>query len=656
MTGGDGDDIYVADASSDIITESTGGGVDLVRTQVSRTLGAFLENLTLIGAAANGTGNELANLITGNASNNVLSGLAGADTLIGGAGNDTLNGGAGADSMSGGLGDDVYSVDDAGDTTSEAPGEGTDRIDAAISWTLALDLENLTLIGVAASGAGNGLANRLIGNASNNSLSGLGGDDLLIGGAGADALDGGAESDTVDYSASGAGVTVNLLTGAGTGGDAQGDTLVSIENVIPTGFNDVLTGNSAANLLSGGAGDDSLDGGAGTDTLNGGAGADALNGGAGTDTVDYSSSGAGVTVNLQTGAGVGGDAQGDTLVLVENLIGSGFNDILTGNSVANLLSGGAGDDTLDGGAGADALFGAAGDDTLDGGAGADTMAGGLGNDTYFVDVAGDITTELAGQGLDTLSTVFNWTLVGEIENLTLIGIASTGTGNDLANVIIGNASDNILSGLGGADTLSGGGGNDMLDGGTGADSMLGGDGDDTYIVDQFFETITELAGQGTDLVLSSVSYTLGPQVENLTLTGAASIDGAANGFIDNFIVGNEANNTLNGGFGNDTLRGGGGADTLNGGQGGGIDIADYSTSGAGVTVNLQTGAASGGDAQGDTLINITGVIGSAFADILIGNTFLDGGAGDDHLDANRFVDGAPGSTLCGFAMAGPLTI
>ena len=175
-------------------------------------------------------------------------------------------------------------------------------------------------------------------------LTGDGGANTLVGGAGADALNGGGGTDTADYSSSAMAVNVNLLANSGAGGDAQGDTFSSIENLIGSAFADMLTGDTGANTL---------DGRSGNDTLIGGAGADALIGGAGTDTADYSSSAAGVTVNLQAGSGSGGDAQGDTLSSIENIIGSAQADTLTGDGGVNTLAGGSGADVLKGRAGND---------------------------------------------------------------------------------------------------------------------------------------------------------------------------------------------------------------------------------------------------------------------------------------------------------------
>jgi serralysin len=249
-------------------------------------------------------------------------------------------------------------------------------------------------------------------------------------------------------------------------------------------------------------------------------------------------------------------------VTIENAIGGSGADTIIGNDVANVLTGNAGDDTL---------TGAGGDDTLDGGVGNDTMKGGIGNDLYFVDVTGDAVTELAGEGTDTVSSGINYTLGAEIENLILTGTAVSGTGNDLDNTITGNDLNNLLSGGAGNDTLIGGIGNDTLNGGVGADSMSGGKGNDLYFVDNSGDRVIELNGGGNDTVSSSVSYTLGDDVENLILTGGAA--GTGNG-LDNTLTGNAASNQLGGGAGNDRLIGGDGVDFLTGGAGNDVFVAE----------------------------------------------------------------------------------
>ncbi len=339
------------------------------------------------------------------------------------------------------------------------------------------------------------------------------------------------------------------------------------------------------------------------------------------------------------------------------------------NEVGGTLTGTAGNDTFSPTAAAafrttalnDVITGLAGNDTIDGGAGVDRMDGGAGNDIYYVDVYSDdgrsfnddLVIEAANGGIDRVNASVSYLLAPEVEYLTLIGTADiNGTGNTLDNQIIGNAGANVLSGgtgndtilgndgndviagddgndtlVGGAgnDILSGGIGNDKLDGGIGADTMSGGDGDDSYIVDTYSndgnsandDTIIEAAGGGTDTVTSSVSYFLAAEVENLTLSGTAAIDGTGNQSA-NTITGNNGTNTLFGLDGNDTINSLGGDDTIDGGAG-----SDTIDGGAG------NDKVAGGDAS-DTLK------GGAGADIIIGGTGKDTLTGGTEADTFVF--------------------
>jgi Ca2+-binding RTX toxin-like protein len=350
---------------------------------------------------------------------------------------------------------------------------------------------------------------------------------------------------------------------------------------------DKLYGGIGADRLYGQSGNDVLDGGDGNDRLEGGAGADQMLGGLGSDTYVVDDGGDSVTELADEGTDVVQSLVDYTLTAnVENLTltgtaaingtGNELNNVITGNAAGNTLRGLAGNDTLRGGLEVDSLEGGEGNDRLDGGAGADQLAGGLGNDVYLVDEAGDVVTELADEGTDTVQSLVDYTLSDNVENLTLTGIAAiSGTGNELNNVITGNAAGNLLRGLGGndtlrggleADVLEGGEGNDRLDGGAGADQLAGGAGNDVYVVDEAGDAVTELADEGTDTVQSLVDYTLGANLENLTLTGTAATSGTGNE-LNNVITGNAAGNLLRGLGGNDTLRGGLEADVLEGGEG-----------------------------------------------------------------------------------------
>jgi trimeric autotransporter adhesin len=201
------------------------------------------------------------------------------------------------------------------------------------------------------------------------------------------------------------------------------------------------------------------------------------------------------------------------------------------------------------------------DNLLNGNSAANTLAGGAGNDIYLVGM-GDTVVEAVGAGTDTVVSATSWTLGSNIEYLTLTGTnAVNGTGNALANNIRGNSANNTLNGGGGADSLFGGAGNDTLNGGIGNDHMAGGTGNDTYVVNVSTDVVMEGADEGIDTVLSSDTLRLGNNIENLTLIGAAAINGAGN-MLDNLLVGNGAANLLTGAAGSDTYDGRGGSDAL----------------------------------------------------------------------------------------------
>jgi Ca2+-binding RTX toxin-like protein len=326
--------------------------------------------------------------LTGGSFSDYLNGGTGADRLYGGGGNDRLLGGSGNDYLSGGSGNDILEGGSGADEL--VGGEGIDT--ASYQQSTARVIVDL----MAGSGAGGdaqgdvlkgienvtgsayndvlygGLGwNVLNGGAGNDRLYGRDGNDTLEGGAGADYLDGGTGFDTADYSKSSAAVEVNLAANSASGGDAQGDGFRSIERVVGSDFDDTLAGNSADNTLEGGLGNDTLIGGAGNDllmdfdgdnTFVGGAGADHILGGSEVDTLTYEFSSAGVTVNLLTNSGAGGDAEGDHIWSINNLIGSSYDDNLTGTQGDNVIQAGDGDDVIRGGAGIDDIWGGAGND------------------------------------------------------------------------------------------------------------------------------------------------------------------------------------------------------------------------------------------------------------------------------------------------------
>ena len=260
LLGGSGDDVYVIDDAGDAVIENTNEGLDSVNSSVTYSLSAHVENLTLTGSAAiNATGNALNNVITGNTANNRLNG---------GDGNDTMDGGLGLDSLIGGLGDDVYVVNQSGVVISESANQGLDTVWSSVAWTLASNLENLTLTGTAAiSGKGNALNNLIIGNSAGNTLNGDAGADTLIGGFGDDLY----LIDTLDDV---------VIENAGEGNDAVKCSIsytlgANVEQLILLGGAAInATGNELANRLTGNSADNVLIGGVGMDTLSGGGGSD----------------------------------------------------------------------------------------------------------------------------------------------------------------------------------------------------------------------------------------------------------------------------------------------------------------------------------------------------------------------------------------------
>ena len=507
--------------------EANFGGTDLGRQIIWQvTDGASNSNIgvTSVSVADGGitAGNDT--LANGTDINDVIDGLGGDDVIYGYGGDDQLIGGSGADTLYGGTGNDTYVVDDAGDFTDETGGGGVDLVVSSVTWTLAADIENLTLAAGAGniSGTGNSLANVILGNAGDNWIDGGAGDDQMEGGDGADTY-------VVDS-------LLDQIFDIGTGG---------------------------------------------------------------TDVVRAS-----VDVNLSAFYGV------------ENVALTGTALEAYGDAAVNVITGNASDNFLDGGDGNDVLYGLDGADYLRGAVGADTLYGGDGDDTYVVENAGDVTDETGGGGTDLVISRINWTLGADIENLTLgsAGGSTSGWGNTLANVITGNSGQNGLYGEDGADTLDGaanndnlhggagddlligGVGDDLLEGGAGDDRMEGGDGSDVYIYDSYGDLVIDSGSLGIDRVESSldVAMTSFTGVETLTLTGSATTgtgDGNAN-----TVTGNASANTLSGAGGDDILNGMNGDDLLIGGVG-----ADRMTGGAGAD-RFQFGA--GEMANNDRILDL----------------------------------------------------
>ena len=590
----------------------------------------------------------------GRTGDDILAGDAGSDKLYGEAGNDLLHGGAGADRLDGGLGTD-WALYLEGATAGVNINLST-HIGAggAAAGDRLYSTENVQGTKFNDVLTGDNLANVLNSGLGNDTLNGGAGNDTLAGGLGADRLDGGTGVDWALYlDGATAGVTINLITHIGSGGAAAGDRLYNIENVQGTKFTDVLAGDNFANYLdaglgndtlNGGAGNDTLEGGGGTDNLNGGTGndllvgglgADRLDGGTGTDWALYNGSAAtaGVTINLLTHIGSGGAAVGDRLYNIENVRGTKFNDVLTGDGLANELNGDLGNDTLTGGAGSDTLIGGAGNDIL-----IDSDVASAGDQDVFRPGTGSDT--ITGDGNDVLDYRDATSAVILDVSKTTIGNLANGTGG----FAVGDKFTGINSAYGGAYA-------DAIVLGTGIGGVVYGfDGNDNLtLLGQFQRAI---GGVGNDtIVLKGSNQSAEGEAGNDILdasqsTGAATLNGGA------------GTDTLTGGVANDFLIGGAGADILNGGAGMG-DWAQYNDGGlAGVTINLALDTASGGTAAGDQLNGIENLLGSGFSDTLTGDTaanILSGAGGDDSLTGGGGGDSLRGGqgndTLTGDAAA-----
>ncbi|RON91135.1 type I secretion protein [Pseudomonas fluorescens] len=538
------------------------------------------------------------------------------ETIIGSNYNDVFTASLGTTTFYGGAGNDVYIINgSASQNVVEMAGGGDDEVRTTLNTiTLASEVERLTF-----TGTGNFNAR---GNASDNVITGGAGNDILMGGAGADQLIGGAGFDIVSYEdvPNSVAVSLNLKTGVHTG-YAAGDTFVGIESFRGSNYDDTFYASAAA---------DNLDGYNGNDRLS------------------YAQSEQGVNITMtaaRVGTGLGGDAQGDTFSDFETIIGSNYNDVFT----ASL--------------------------------GTTTFYGGAGNDVYIINgSASQNVVEMAGGGDDEVRTTLNTiTLASEVERLTF-----TGTGNFIAR---GNASDNIITGGAGNDTLFGGAGADQLIGGEGFDTVSYGDADKGVTLNtktgihtgiaagDVYSSIEAILGSdfsdafvgdaginrfdggfGMDMVsfadeAGGVTLDLGAPV----LTGAAAGDIYTS--IEVFQGTTQADSFTGSAAAAENFVGGAGADLLTGvGRG---DGAWYLTSTGSVQINLLEGTAAGGDAQGDVLINIDNLMGSAFNDTLTGNAYsnkLEGGAGNDLIYGGEGDDFIYGGTATDTGAFGPLTI
>jgi len=615
-------------------------------------------------AIYNGTPGD--DVLLGTGADDTMNGGDGQDYLRGRGGNDLLAGGNGDDYLDGGFGDDVI---DGGAGWDRAAFYADSVAGVQVDLNLQGVAQNTgqgfdTLIGIEHV-SGTTFADTLVGNSGDNwvwgeggndSLSGNDGDDLVQTGAGNSTLSGGSGVDTASFDDNGTGlaagaVAVSLLLQGAAQDTLNGSMILTgFENLSGSTGNDALTGDGGANVLAGYLGNDALSGGAGDDVLlgdgaitvdthgtgfsgpivtyqditvvnggpggddvlDGGLGDDVLNGGDGSDTASYAGAPGGVQVFLTAGVGSSSGAAGeDTLISIENVVGSAFDDQLLGNAAANAFSAGDGNDYMRSRGGDDSLSGGNGDDYLGGGFGNDLLDGGAGWDrvAYYNDATGGVHVDLniqgvaqdTGQGLD-----------------TLIGIEHA-SGTTFDDVLIGNSGDNWLWGENGNDNFSAGAGNDLVEAGPGNSVADGGAGNDTF---SLWGNDAPIAGVTLSLALMGAAQSTG--IGSMTLTGFENLSGS-NG--NDALTGDGGANILAGDQGNDSLSGGDGDDLLLGD--GRIIVDTHGVGTSGPITTYQDLAAAGMAELGDGKDTLTGGK---------GNDTLIGGGGDDVLTGGQGQD------------------
>ena len=493
------------------------------------------------------TGNSKYNVLIGGKGNDRLDGRGGNDKLYGGDGDDTLYGGNGSDELNGGKGSDLFLIKyyQGGTFTITINGEGKDEngvtqvaetgdVDTLSyeEWVKSNGNTGLTVT----LGSGNiaGIEN-VIGSRYRDTITGKAGANVIEGGDDQDTLIGGTKTgdanDTVSYESSDGGVTVTVDsdgTTTGSGGDAASDSIKYFENIIGSRYADTLTGDAGANVIEGGAGADTLDGKGGMDTLS------------------YQGSSSGVRVDLRAEGTLiressGGHASGDKVKAgtFENITGSRYRDILTGDAGGNVLKGGAGNDELYGGA-----EGSGKTDTLIGGPGADKLDGGGGSGediASYADATAAVTVDLTESGRGR----------GDAAGDTFIAI----------DKFLGSAHDDTFIASENADTI---------DGGAGVDTVS-------------YEKSREKPGTGKGVQVNLSITALQPATGDYDtennfakgdiLTNIENVTGSR--YADKLTGGDSTDNDANvieGGPGDDDLTGGGGDDIFKFASGDGNDI------------------------------------------------------------------------------------
>ncbi|NOX52000.1 MAG: hypothetical protein GXP16_15905 [Gammaproteobacteria bacterium] len=622
--------------------------------------------------------------IIGRGRNDVINSRKGADTIFGGAGNDQILGGNGNDNLYGNSGNDSLNGGNGSDSFFFVEGDGQDIVEdfnptldyLYINGVLVSDFENLP------SGVSISLDPMT--------------NELVITYGTSNPVDH-IRFTTTPVLEAAYPILYNLPILGGSGDDILAGT-ASNEYFSAFEGNDKIYTNGGDDIVSAGAGNDKI-------YLN--SGSETVMGDDGVDTVYYDNSTAAVTVDLESGMFSGGWAEGDVLTGIERVVGSDYNDVISGDTGVNVLWGRDGNDQLDGNGGNDSLFGEEGADTLDGGDGNDILSGGAGADILIGGLGKDrLRYDSSSLGV-TVNLLFGTASGGDAEGDVFSSIEDLWGSNSSSSsdFLTGDGNANRIWGRNGDDTLDGGRGDDNLWGGNGIDTFLfyEGDGNDTI---EDFEVGTDIISlnldEGYDLTIENggilIKYSTGsilvegsglsiadvssaivslasfgtPDGSNNTINGTSAseiirglggIDTLKSGGGDDILYGGEGNDYLYGGSGNTRFYGGNGNDQLNGSTGielffgdAGIDQVRYTSSTSFVKVNLTTGVGSGGFAEGDFYVDVEDISGSSYDDELTGNSannrlfgrngndLLIGNDGDDYLRGDAGDDILTGGT------------
>lgn len=771
LAGNDVFQILAGDTSSDTYD----GGDDIDTVDYTNADNGVSVNLNAGTASGNGndtlisieniTGSAHVDTLRGDGNANVISGGGGNDILYGGLGSDTFHGGGGNDTLrlddsvlamdinielgtadtvsdsnvfdgietiyatslddtiyeSTGV-DDVFGLDGndtfhmiAGDSSDDSfdGGNGTGDL---IDYTLASNaiIANLELESVTGNGSdtvvniehitGTALGDQITGSSDDNIINAGAGDDIVYGTSGTDTLDGGIGTNTLRFDTQNGVVDIDLSLGDVTIG-SDTSTFDNFDDFYISAQGDIITESAGADTVYALGGSDTFH------MVSGDVANDMFDGGAGTDTVDYTYADNAVYVDLTGGIGSATGNGTDTLISIENVVGTDDADTLIGGAGINVLTGGDGDDHIYGGTGGDTMLGGAGynrlyfsdlsnavdinieagtalsngdtdnfsdfdeyhltdygDDVVDS-TGNDIIYAGDGDDEITV-VVGDSGNDYyyGGSGVNTLSyqnangiyadmslgqiTGNGTDTISDIQNLT-----GSNTGNDN---IIGDGADNIILGLGGIDTINAGAGNDTVEAGFGNDivyASLGSDdldgegGIDELRFDDLSSSVTANIGAGTASSGGDNDEFRNFETYYMSNQGDIVTDSTAGDTIYG-LDGDDTFNMVAGDTSDDDIYGGNGEDTI-----------DYSNADNAINADLQAGTVSGNG--NDNLTSIENITGTGLGDTIDGsigsndiygmggNDTIDGDAGDDYIDAGAGNDtvygGAGDDTITGGA-------